>query len=148
MNSRDSKYPTSSNSGSNTNLPLKRADSNLYVPSNNKSNTSINSNTSNQRNTNLPLKREDSNLYVPSNNKSNTSINSNTSNQSNTSTASNSYPKYGPNFSTNNKCKSNFYKIEIDYSKGAIHYDVEILFVYKNKNNDEKEAKAKKEYLK
>ena len=115
MNSRDSKYPTSSNSGSNTNLPLKRADSNLYVPSNNKSNTSINSNTSNQ---------------------------------SNTSTASNSYPKYGPNFSTNNKCKSNFYKIEIDYSKGAIHYDVEILFVYKNKNNDEKEAKAKKEYLK
>jgi hypothetical protein len=104
-------------------------------------------NTRSESSTYLALENKLSNLSVASHT-SNISNTSNKSYKSNTSNASNSSQKYGLKFSINDKCKSNFYKIEIDYSKGAIHYDVEILFLYKNKNNGEKEAKAKKEFLK
>ena len=44
--------------------------------------------------------------------------------------------------------KTNFYDIDIDFTKGAYHYDVEIVFVYLKKNGVAGESPAKRGYKK
>lgn len=43
---------------------------------------------------------------------------------------------------------TNFYKLDIDYSKGAYHYDVEMLYEYTKKDGTISYAKAKKDVKK
>ncbi len=44
--------------------------------------------------------------------------------------------------------ETNFYEIDIDYTSGAYHYDIDIVFLYEKKDGDKAEAKARKEYKK
>lgn len=44
--------------------------------------------------------------------------------------------------------KTNFYDIEIDFTKGAYHYDAEIVFTYLKKNGKPGQSPAKKSYKK
>lgn len=60
----------------------------------------------------------------------------------------NTRPDQGGKSGRTTQLTTNFYKIEIDYTKFAYHYDIEIVYQYTRKDGSSAQANAKKELKK